>query len=519
MTVLHRFFQTWLRPGVVLLLAALLLIAGVARSGEEEDLYSQLMRRYDRVNDELLKAINEYDGLEPLPELPERVLSLRKNAVVTIGGEMRLDYEVTKASWKDPGFEPGLDGKGATKSRMALFGLSAAKLLVDARLQERWRLFFDLDFSGDSGRHRREKVENPNRPGSFDPSRPYRREVERQPIQQAYIEFMKDRHSGPGFLVGWMKLPFGLWDKPNLFAQSYLDGPNLRGSYLMGSDGWSDAQVLPHASRFMDPAMAFLLNYEFRDIIRLDAALFQEQENQDFSYDRNGHRERRSDSHFPRSWQVGLSLQPLEGWELTAHFRNRYSRSRGIAAWANTPSRWDFRRNLASGTTNPKWSNALGQWTDDGDGPEFGATTDEQAFIVGLAVEIPNTDLAVRVEYAHGWNQGFNKHINSDDVNVGLSYRLTPRLTLHAQGEWLDLSDRSWMAEDGAGGWRRDKRKHDLYRGMLGAEFEFAKGAIFEAGWQYEYWKIRSARGGVDGSSEKRVNRANTFYLGTRFIF
>lgn len=502
-----------------MLLAALLFVAGTARSGEDEDLYSQLMRRYDSVNDELMKAINEYEGREPLPEFPERVLSLRKNAVVTIGGEMRLDYAVTKADWKDPGFNPNLADAGKTKSRMGLFGLSAAKLLVDARLQERWRLFFDLAISGGSGRHDRDKVENPNQPGNYNPARPYRRAADRQPIQQAYIEFMKDSHSGPGFLVGWMKLPFGLWDKPNLFAQSYLDAPNLGGSYLMGSDGWSDMQVLPHASRFLDPAMAFLLNYELRDIIRFDAALFQERETQDVYYDRDGHRERRSDSHFPRSWQVGVSLQPLEGWELTAHFRNRYSRSRGISAWANTPARWDFQRNLASGATNPKWNSTLEQWTDDGDGPGFGATTDEQAFIVGLAVEIPNTDLAVRVEYAHGWNQGFNKHINSDDVNVGLSYRLTPRLTLHAQGEWLKLTDRSWMAQVGAGDWRRDRRDHNLYRGMLGAEFEFAKGAIIEAGWQYEYWKVRSARGGTGGASEKRVNRANTFYLGTRFIF
>jgi hypothetical protein len=498
------------------LLIALSFFAGAARSGEEEDLYGQIMRRYESLNDEVAKALNDYDGTTPLPEFPERVLSLRKNAVVTVGGEVRMGYVASKAHWSDPGLEQVPPGPVNHKSTLTDLNITASKLLIDVRLRERWRLYYDFDMTGHGGRHRSVRLENPNTPGAPATTR-YREHFEPQIIQQAYLEFMKDRPSGFGFLAGWMKLPFGLWDRPNTFFQSYLDAPNMNGSYLMGADGWNNAALMPHASRFAEPSLAFMVNYELRDIVRFDAAIFQEHDMEQAYVDRNGVRERRSDSSPPRSWQIGMSVQPLEGWELTAHFRNRYSRSRGVSRWANTPSRWDFRENMAT-TGNPGWDDS-GQWSDEGTGPEFGGRTNEQSVIVGLAVDVPHTNLAVRAEYAHGWNQGFNKYIASDDVNVGLAYTATPRLTLHTQGEWLHVRDRSWMVLDGMGSWRRDRRDNHLYRLMLGAEYELLTGLKLEAGWQYEYWKLRSERGAPNGGEKKTTNTASSFYVGTRFIF
>ncbi len=273
---------------------------------------------------------------------------------------------------------------------------------------------------------------------------------------------------------------------------------------------------LPHASRFLDPVVAAMLYYEMRDIVRFDAAIFQERRAEEVADGRGG--DARSDEVAPRSWQIGASVQPLEGWELTAHFRNRHSRSRGIGYWANSPGRWDFRENRAVAGRDPKWDPAAGggdgQWVDGGPGPGFGSTSNEQAVVVGVAAEIPGTKLAASVEYAHGWNQGFNKYVDSDSVNLGLAYELTPRLTLYAQGEWLHVKDRSWMAEVGAGAWKRDTRNHHLYRAMLGVEYELAQYLTLEAGWQYEYWRTRASALG-----EKSLVTANMLYFGTRFVF
>lgn len=195
-------------------------------------------------------------------------------------------------------------------------------------------------------------------------------------------------------------------------------------------------------------------------------------------------------------------------------FRNRHSRTRGVQYWANDPYRTDFKANLASGDRDPMWNGT--QWANSGDGPNFGSVKNEQAFVVGVAVDLFDR-LSTRVEYAHGWNQGFNSHIKSDGVNLGLSYRLMPSLTLHGQGEWLHVRDESWLVADGSGGFMRDCRNNHLYRVMFGMEYEVMRGVVVEAGWQYEYWRFKSAAAVGDGYA--RSLNANTLYMGTRFEF
>lgn len=492
------------------MLASVLAFAGgvSARAAEDADLYNQLMRRYDVVNDEISKTLADLDYESPMPGYPERLLSLRKNAEVVIGGEIRTTWAGSKAKWDDPGFAPGESAYGQSESKAGDLALHSAKLLVDARAG-RWRAYFDLDLNLNHGFRPLKQLRNPNAPGGT--SARYETEERKELIYQAFIEMFKDGHSGFGFKAGQMELPFGLDARPKLFAQGFMDSPNLTGSYLMSPLGWHDRGILPHASRFLDPVLAALISYEMRDIVRFEAAVFQETDNDVVVSD--GGRRYRTKHEAPRSWQVGFSLLPLEGWELTAHFRNRHSRSMGIDTWIDSPSRWGFRENLAVAGGNPHWDGGQAQWVDGGDGPGFGAQKNEQAVIVGVAVEIPNTNLSVTAEYAHGWNQGFNKYIDSENVNVGLAYRATPRLTLHAQGEWLYVKDRSWMAENSTG-WERDTRNNHLYRAMLGAQYELARGLTLEAGWQYEYWRQRSTV-----LDEKKTNTAHMIYFGTRFIF
>ncbi|MCC8167692.1 MAG: hypothetical protein LIQ31_16520, partial [Planctomycetes bacterium] len=510
------------RPGAALLLAALVVLLATllpVRADEIEDLYAELMRRSEVLNAELQTILHEIDNPRPIPEAPERVLSLRRNAAVTIGGELRTNYIYSSGEWRDPFLDPAGDG-ATTKSRLSGLDIQTARLMVEGRAGDRWRVFFDINLQGYNGRHRLTRTINPNSGLPMDEwTNRYDRDEENDILSQAYVEMMKASHSGFGFIVGKVRLPFGLWNKRNLFAQSYMDGGDLTTSYLMQPEGWNSSVRLPHASRLVDPPVAAMLTYEMRDIIRFEAAMFRETERIWERRRGDGTFESRDESGFmPRSWQVGVSLQPLEGWELTAHYRNRHSRGRNLSYWSDSPYRWDFRGDLASGAGDPRWDDALGQWSDTGTGPAFGSTRDEQSLIVGLAVEIPNTNLTASVEYAKGWNQGFNEHIKSEGVNVGLGYRILPRLTLHAQGEWLHVRDRSWMAQTADGAWQRDRRDNNLYRFLLGAEYEVARSLTIEAGWQYEQWRMKSEIVPRDDGG-KVLNRANTFYMGTRFIF
>ncbi len=500
--------------------------AAAAKAAEEsgKNLYQKLLYRSEVIEAELARLMHQVEN----PEIgedrpPQRELSLRKNASVTIGGEVRTDFTNAQSTWRDPSFDPGDPSQGKGKADFSEFRISTAKLLLDARAGERWRAYLDINLQGYNGRHEMYRTVNPNAPVEVrPPTKEYAKYVDQAFVGQAYVEMLKKGHSGFGALLGLMRLPFGLWNRPNQFTQSYMDGADLSTSYLMGTEGWRNGVRLPHASRSIDPATALMVNYEWRDIIRFEAAFFVEKnvlwEREE---GRGGDSRLKATSYeqFPRSWQLGLSLQPLEGWELTTHLRNRHRNDRGVGYWANSPYRWDFRRNLASGKNDPHWDGGLGQWSDHGDGEAFGSAQNEQAWIIGLAVEVPNTKLAVQVEYARGWNQGFNENIRSDGVNVGLTYQVTPKLTVNAGGEWLRVKDGSWMARDKNGGWVRDCHDNNLFRASLGAEYEVARGLTIEAGWQYEYWRINSARGGPNGVGERRVNRSNMFYAGTRFVF
>lgn len=499
------------------LLAALSLVGSV-RSGET-DAYAQVMRRFDMLNAELEKTVRELDRPPSVPEYPARLLSLEKNASVTIGGELRVDYVGVRSNIVDPSFgptSPGLSLSG--RGRLANLSVTEARLTVDARIARRWRAFFDIGLQGESGLYHHSRLSNPNGPGiPVTAVYPSRNRINL--LREASLELLKNGHSGFGLKVGLFKPQFGLAGRPDLVAKSFLDAPNLSGSSLMAPVGWDANVLLPHAARLREPVLGVMAGYELRDIIRFEAALYQDRDGSRFGdfdfYEGPG---RRNDYPMPRSWQVGMSILPLEGWELSATFRNRYNGDRGLRDWADSPYRWDFRDNAATGGGDPFWDPATGQWSDSGTGPAFGSRKNEQALAVGLAVEIPNTALSVRLEYAHGWNQGFNRHIRSDDVSLGLSYRLTPALTLHGQGEWLHVKDGSWMVRDAAGAWARDARNNRLYRLLLGAEYEIFRGLSVEAGWQYEYWNAISALGG-NGTREERINQTNMFYLGSRFIF
>lgn len=501
-------------------LLATVLIATVSARGGEEDLYANLLRRYDNANAELRDLIRKMDQSHARPDYPRDVVSIRRNASVTIGGELRVNYIGSRATVLSP--DPGdqLTGRRLTgRSKTASLEVSTANIDVEFRAGKRWRAYFDINLNGYHGFNRIARLTNPNPPGTDNPTTVYDKHYPVDNIDAAYVELLKAGHSGFGGRVGIMDLPFGLSERPNLVGQSFMDAPDLNGSYLVNPQSWDNGVRLPHASRFLDPVMAALLTYEMRDIVRFEAAIFQERNRyHDYHYDDGGVRKYRSDSDAPQSWQVGLRLLPLEGWELAMHFRNRHSRSRGVRHWADSPYRWDFRQNLATGRRDPRWDSGLGQWTDTGSGESFGGRRNEQAFIIGLALEIPNTDWSLHGEYACGWNQGFNKHLNSEGVNIGLAWRATTLLTLHLQGEWLQVKDRSWMAETSAG-WVRDNRNHRLYRFLLGAEYELHRALTLEAGWQYEYWKLTSSQGGEYGARDVRVNTANTMYMGTRLIF
>ena len=499
-----------LPPFLLVVLTAGPFLAPPSAESAEADGYTQALSRAEAIRSQLDGLVRDMDNPSGLTETPRRILSPRRSAEVAVGGEIRTVYAYTRARYA--GANPSGDTPAPTiaagNSRLADFAIPTARLNIEARIKHRWRAFFEINLQGFNGFAPSYALRNVNPPGSLSPGGYLRRDRRNQMIGQAYVELLKAGHSGFGFKLGLLKPAFGLRNKPDWFGQAFLDAPDLAAAQLMAPANRTGGLRLPHAARFLDPVAALMLGYELRDIVVFEGGVFQERE----PYVRRlaaG----RSDSSPPRSWQIGVSILPLDGWELSAMFRNRHSRSRGLLDWVDSPFRPDFRANLVSGDRDPAWD--AGQWSDSGAGPGFGSRKDEQALAIGLSMEIPGTGVLTQLEYAHGWNQGFNRHINSDGVNLGLSKRLSPFLTLFGQAEWLHVKDRSFLTGTG----NRDVRNHRLYRFLLGVERHLAVGLTLEAGWQYAWWRLDSSQGGQGGERERLTNTANLFYFGSRFIF
>jgi len=510
--------RTWT---VLAALVLAVLWSGIGRTAEESPDIQALLRRLDSVNadieDALASMVDRYPYATPGNGIAydSRVLSIQKNAEVTIGGDFRVNYTFANSNLVDQRVYDPFVKSCLSRSSLGDLALTKEKLFIDAKVGRRWHGYIEMNLNSSGNSRTIYETTNPNGPGrpgqAIYPARRLESAINDN-LGEAYVELLKDGHSGFGFKAGLIDLDWGVSAKPDLFLQSYLANPDLNGSYLMNPVGTTQSPRLPHASKLAVPVMALQASYEMRDIIRFEVAAFKDAHLPEDSVliDSGGTYVSR-DPGF-RSWQVGASILPLEDWELSVAFRNRYNKGRGISYWANSPFRSDFRSNLAGSSRDPVWNGS--EWTDSGSGQSFGSRKNEQALVVGLALEIPNTKLSVFAEYAKGWNQGFNDHIDSDNVNVGFAYRLLPRLTLHAQGEWLYVKDRSWLVSDGANGWVRDVRMNRITRAMFAAEYELMSGLTLEAGWQCENWHFKSSY-----TPSRKTLRSDLFYVGSRFIF
>lgn len=502
-------------------LALAIACSGIGQAAEDSPDIQALLRRLDSVNadveDALASMVDRYPYATPGNGIAydSRVLSIQKNAEVTIGGDFRVNYTFANSNFVDQSVRDPFVNSGLWRSSLGDLALTKQKMFIDARVGRRWHGYIEMNLASESSSRTIYETVNPNGPG-----RPVQTTYPAQRLEsaindnlgEAYVELLKDGHSGFGFKAGLIDLDWGVSAKPDLFLQSYMANPDLNGSYLMNPVGTTQSPRLPHASKLAVPVMALQASYEMRDIIRFEVAAFKDAHlPEDSVFIDAGGKYVSRDPGF-RSWQVGASILPLEDWELSVAFRNRYNKGRGLSYWANSPFRSDFRSNLAGGSRDPVWNGS--EWADSGTGESFGSRKSEQALIVGLALEIPNTNLSVFAEYAKGWNQGFNDHIDSDNVNVGLAYRLLPRLTLYAQGEWLYVKDRSWMVSTSSGESLRDVRMNRLTRAMFAAEYELMSGLTLEAGWQVENWHFKSSY-----TPSRKTLRSDLFYLGSRFIF
>jgi hypothetical protein len=311
-------------------------------------------------------------------------------------------------------------------------------------------------------------------------------------LHKVYFQWNNPCESGFSFLVGKDTVPFGIgFDE--LMLSPYIAGADFGNSWISfpyGEQGeifraWNGSMLPamighPGTDR-ADPAYQARLSYDLRDILKLEATLFQDPTGRHLHRYGNSYK---IDDPGLGSYAVKVTATPFEGLEASVSFINRYNRNRFLEAWMDD-SMW---RPDINAVISPE-ENA------------FGARKNSQAFSAGAVYTIPTTRLTLHAEYMHGWNQFFNRNIKSDNIHFGAKYGFTDRLRLYGQGEWLrmknkDLGDRS-----------------TLWQTTWAVQYDLFAGLTTEAGYRHEWLRNKNAW----GWSEK--SKANVFYLGTKYVF
>ena len=483
----------------------------VAEDINVQQLKAQLAAQEARLNDLQAKMNSRSGGGEA-----EGIVSLRKNAVVTIGGTVntRYFYRSGKIDSRIDTRVNGGQNEGAlahTASRQKTFDhksgdlrVSDAKVDLKIDVNEYFDAFLKMDLQHDSGR-----ISNV---GGI--------------AQNYWVRWKNVCNTGFGLLVGRDGLKFGdsqpigildAWTKDNGGMHGDIMGWNDYATYnrapaagfpaggtnnhVVGTSG--DGMLVmggiapAHTTYNWTRTTQINPYWESQDgKLRFDISLIQ-------SIDRiNGHTDARSyyknepsNTRYRRSINYGLGSmtarvvwKPIEGLKLTAsamnmHSRNGYSTT---GTWGNEGRR----TGLPANATTLNGSRIEGSSND---------TTINLAFQYRPCFF---NRLNVWGQWMHGWNTAWIKDMDSDVVNFGASFDITSQLTFFAQGDYVRT---------------KNDQSHDWNKGTgwaayTGLNYKLPYGVNLEAGWRHEQVKYKGRAG--DRSSSNAFHGTHTKYKG-----
>lgn len=196
------------------------------------------------------------------------------------------------------------------------------------------------------------------------------------------------------------------------------------------------------------------------------------------------------------SGSVRLTWKPIEGLRLQASAMNRYTGSdRGN--WVMRG--YDRQENWAAGQTTAQKMVYYG---------------------VETTSNNPATNLAFRWDpcfapkltfwgtWTHGWNENWVKDLDSDTATVGMAWRFMPRFYWMASGEYIRAKNKQSDVWNKATGWNFWTAIH----------YDFDYGVSLELGWRHEAIDYKG-RGGTEFAGTHTKYRQNLFYGHFGFSF
>ncbi len=459
--------------------AVFALVGGIAMS-EDLDvraLQAKLAAQEARLND--LQAKMAYSNNVSSGSVADGVLSINKNAVVTVGGNLNVRYF-------------GSNGK--------VSGSQVGALGLDGRLNpnnERYR-YKNGDFKvADSTIHFKIDVND-----YFDAWV----KVELQDsgntsadnAKQYWVRWKNICNSGFGVLVGRGDLVFG--DGSYGVITGYIGGDNGRMDDVFGGfdvlgphTGWDRArtlQVTPYWESQDGKIKAELSFVQGIDQFNSRSASGAGNTGGQWSGWDGTTRTWRSNNYGAGSMSARVVVNPIEGLKLSASVLNLYNNNTNV---------------VGSGGY---------QWWD----PNLGAMTDVSSDAISSSNQAIDLAFQYRpcffnrlniwTQWIHGWDEGFIKDRDSDTVNFGASFDITDQITFFAQGDYIKIKNDGAFLLNGyekATGWA-------FYTGL---QYRLPYGVDLEVGYRHD--KI-NYKGGVDNGKWAKF-KADTIYGHLGFNF
>ena len=413
----------------------------VAEDVDVQALQAKLAAQEARLNDLQAKM---YGTSCEGPAAPEGITSLRKNAVVTIGGFFNTRYYVKKSELKSSLLVGG-DGRQLnannrrdtlSKGRMTDMTIGDTVLQVKIDVNDNFDAFAQFNFN-DSNRYNT------------------------GPAQNYWMRWKNINCSGFGVLVGRDSLKFG-GIQPYGFFDSFGNGyDDATGDAFAGwgqhedpangwwdADGvwqgvggsmfgegmfWGESSIVPRHTIWNNSRTIQVNPYwENQDgTFKVEASWFQlteyTHENRDH-LNRSGYNRRTSKNYGMGSFSGRVTWKPIEGLTLVASAVNQHA--------DNGSGLWDAMRggNWIKPNTGNRPVNADGQVID----------VNNNNFATNLAFEYRPcffNKLNVFASWTHGWNEGWVKNQDSDSINAGFGIDFTDQLTWYATGDYLRVKN------------------------------------------------------------------------------
>ena len=263
------------------------------------------------------------------------------------------------------------------------------------------------------------------------------------------------RNSGWGFVFGKGEVPYGQ-DKTLGIIQSFhhndetysSEGP---GFLLAGTEqSMAGDAANPHANvgrvahpGEVDNVYMIGANVNYRDFLRFEIALFQNNDNVLTGGFGRGLHEDRSDDHLGfQSFAARLWMSPVENLRMQLSFIREYNDTAGDA-----------------GLTGNNW-----------------AEEDQCALSFGFTYRLGQLPLELFGEYQHGWDWNYTDDYDTNTYQLGLIWSATESCSLGVMGEWLDIDDDNNDAEE------------DYGRVVLSAKHRLQSRIYMVLEYGYEWW-------------------------------